>query len=87
VSTKVQEQDGTSLDSQEAACVRHVEGLGYRVGRVTREVYSGVELWDRPHLSRDRQDLKAGKFAALVCYSVDRLSRDPIHLALIAQEC
>lgn len=28
VSTKGQEEDGTSLDSQEAACMRHAEALG-----------------------------------------------------------
>lgn len=57
------------------------------MGRVTLETYSGVELWDRPHLSRDRADLKTGQFVALICYSTDRLSRDPIHLAIIAEEC
>jgi site-specific DNA recombinase len=87
VSTKGQEQDGTSLDSQEAACVREVHVLGYAVGRVTKEIYSGAELWDRPLLARDRADLKAGQFQALVTYSTDRLSRDPIHLAIIAEEC
>lgn len=87
VSTKNQEEDGTSLDSQEAACVAHATALGYTIGRITREVYSGAELWDRPLLSRDRNDLKSGQFAALVCYSTDRLSRDPIHLAIIADEC
>jgi site-specific DNA recombinase len=87
VSTKGQEEEGTSLDSQESACVQHVESLGYSVGRVTREVYTGSELWDRPKLSRDRADIKAGRFAALVFYSLERLSRDPIHIALIAEEC
>ena len=87
VSTKGQEQDGTSLDSQEVAGVRHAEELGFRVGRVTREIFSGAELWDRPLLARDRADLKAGRFAALISYSTDRLSRDPIHLSLIAEEC
>lgn len=87
VSTRLQEEEGTSLDSQEAACVTHAKSLGYSIGRVTREVYTGAELWDRPKLSHDRADIKAGLFAALVFYSLDRLSRDPIHLALIAEEC
>jgi site-specific DNA recombinase len=87
VSTKGQEQDGTSLDSQEAACVAHAQAQGYTVDRITREVYSGSELWDRPLLARDRADLKFGKFAALVSYATDRLARDPIHLAIIADEC
>lgn len=87
VSTKGQEENGTSLDSQERECVAHATALGFTVGRITHEVYSGAELWDRPKLSRDRTDLKAGRFAALVCYATDRLSRDPIHLAILAEEC
>jgi site-specific DNA recombinase len=87
VSGKGQEQHGTSLDSQEREGVAHAAALGYSVGRVTREVYSGAELWDRPKLNQDRADLKSGQFAALICYSTDRLSRDPIHLAILAEEC
>jgi site-specific DNA recombinase len=86
VSTKSQE-DGTSLDSQAAGCIKHAESLGYKVGKVTREVFSGAELWDRPQLARDREDLKSGKYRALICHSTDRLARDPIHLSIIAQEC
>ncbi len=86
VSTKGQE-DGTSLESQADACVRHAESLGYVVDHVTRETYSGAELWDRPKLAQDRADIKASKVQALVVYATDRLSRDPIHLAIIAEEC
>jgi site-specific DNA recombinase len=57
------------------------------VGYVIREVYTGAELWDRRKLSQVRADLKSGQFAALICYSTDRLSRDPIHLAILAEEC
>ena len=86
VSTTDQAVEGTSLDSQEALNVAHAERLGYAVGRITREVYSGAELWDRPKLSQDRTDLKAGHFAAVIFYATDRLSRDPIHLAILAEE-
>lgn len=86
VSTKGQEE-GTSLDSQARACIKHAESLGYGVLRVTKEVFSGAELWDRPQLARDRTEMKAGKVQALICYSTDRLSRNPIHLSIIAEEC
>ncbi len=62
VSTQKQEEEGTSLDSQAAACIAHAEKLGYQIGRVTKEVYSGAELFDRPLLSRDRADIRAGMF-------------------------
>lgn len=84
VSTKGQEE-GTSLESQEAACLAHAEKLGYTVGRITREVYSGAELHDRLLLARDRHDLR--DFDALICYAIDRLSRDTNHLAVIVYEC
>jgi site-specific DNA recombinase len=87
VSTTRQAEEGMSLESQAEACVRLAESRGYAVARVTKEVYSGAELWDRPQLARDRADIKAGAFAALFVHATDRLSRDPVHLALIAQEC
>jgi site-specific DNA recombinase len=87
VSTKNQETEGTSLESQAEACAKHAESLGYSIARITKEVYSGAELWDRPQLARDRSELKAKQFQALVCYSTDRLSRDPIHLFILAEEC
>jgi DNA invertase Pin-like site-specific DNA recombinase len=87
VSTRNQEESGTSFDSQEELCRRRAEELGYTIGRVTREVYSGATLWDRPLLARDRVDIRLGRFQALIAHSADRLSRDPVHLALIAEEC
>jgi site-specific DNA recombinase len=86
VSTKGQE-DGTSLETQAEACIEHAEKLGYTIGRVTTEVFSGAKLWDRTKLAQDRADIKAGKFQALICYAIDRLSRDVAHLAIIMEEC
>src|SRR5688500_18187275 len=87
VSTTKQEYKGTSLDSQATSCLSHSRSLGYAVGRVTKEVYSGAELFDRPLLARDREDIRAGQFQALIVYAIDRLSRDVAHLAIIADEC
>ncbi len=64
VSTHKQEVGGTGLDSQVAACVAVAERFGYKVERITREVYSGAELFDRPRLARDRADIRDG---ALSC--------------------
>jgi site-specific DNA recombinase len=86
VSTKGQE-DGLSLESQQVSCVTHAESLGYTVENITLEVYTGSELWDRPMLARDRADIAAGRYAALVAHAIDRLSRNPLHLMLIAEEC
>ncbi|HYX71750.1 MAG TPA: recombinase family protein, partial [Nitrososphaera sp.] len=86
VSTVKQEEEGTSLDSQAAACIEHAEKLGYFVARITKEVFSGAELFDRPLLSRDRADIRAGRFDAVVVYAIDRLSRDVAHLAILSEE-
>lgn len=87
VSTQKQEDEGTSLDSQAAACIAHAEKLGYTVARVTKEVYSGAELFDRPKLALDRADIRARKFSAVVVYAIDRLSRNVAHLAILSEEC
>jgi site-specific DNA recombinase len=86
VSTQKQEDEGTSLDSQASACVEYAEKLGYNVARVTKEVYSGAELFDRPLLSRDRADIRARAFHAVIVYAIDRLSRDIAHLAILSDE-
>lgn len=86
VSTSKQEEKGTSLDSQVDACIAHAKRLGYTVGRVTKEVFSGAELFDRPLLSRDRADIRGGMFQAVVTYAIDRLSRDVAHLAIVSDE-
>jgi site-specific DNA recombinase len=80
-------QENTSLESQEAACVKHAEALGYQVGCTIKEAYTGAELWDRPKLSEVRADIRTGRYGALIVYSTDRLSRDPVHLAIIADDC
>ena len=78
--------EGTSLDSQVSACIAHAEKLGYQVGHITKEVYSGAELFDRPLLSRDRADIRARAFQAVIVYAIDRLSRDIAHLAILSDE-
>jgi DNA invertase Pin-like site-specific DNA recombinase len=86
VSTKALAQ-GTSLDSQKSLCIAHAERLGYEIARVTQEVYTGAELFERPKLSTDRADMRNGKFKALVAYSVDRLTRSEAHLSILSSEC
>lgn len=88
VSTRSQDgDDKTSLATQEAACRTHALALGYRVSKVTREVFSGADLWDRPELSRDRAAIRAGEYQALIVYAMDRVSREQDAQGLIACEC
>lgn len=79
----------TTLDTQTAACKRAAQSNGYTCNAESTyaERYTGAEMWDRPVLSEVRRRIKAREFAALYVYSTDRLARDPIHLALILEEC
>src|SRR5689334_5079800 len=88
VSGRVQEQEGTSLDTQEAACRTYSERQGIHVEthHIYREVHSGAELWERPALTSLLTAMRAGEFDVIVAYAVDRLSREQHHLGLIVSE-
>ena len=87
VSTEDQEREGTSLESQKEACLKYAVEQGYEAqdAYITEEVYSGLTL-DRPKLTQLRQWVKDKETDAVVAYSTDRLSRDPVHLLLLADE-
>ena len=82
-----QQEDGTSLDTQELHCRLEAEKLGYEVDPelVGRESWTGADL-DRPVLSRLRSAARAGALDAFIVYSPDRLSRDPLHLMILLNE-
>src|SRR5436190_5766943 len=88
VSTVGQEQDGTSLETQESACRRHADSCGYAVddADVYREVHTGTELWERRELHRLRDAVRRREVDVLVVYAIDRLSRDPVHLGVVLSE-
>lgn len=88
VSTGAQEAEGTSLASQEAACRRYASEHGYTVAEahVYREVHTGAELWERPHLAALREVVRRKEIGAVIIYALDRLSRKQAHVAIIADE-
>lgn len=88
VSTPNQEEEGTSLDSQVEAMVAFIEQNEYEAPQdlIFREVWSGTTL-ERPALEEVRQLARTRNFDALIAYATDRLARNPIHLAIIAEEC
>src|SRR5215212_10420337 len=85
VSTERQEDEGSSLATQEAACRRFALDQGGSVNdrHIYRETFSGAELWERPKLSQMREAVRRNEVDAVVCYAIDRLSRDPVHLGVI----
>ena len=84
VSTSGQAENGTSLESQRQACLNLASERGYEVPPeyVFMEDWSGADL-DRPKLERARELVRGTLAQALICYSVDRLARDPIHVGIV----
>ena len=88
VSTAGQEEDGTSLETQEAACRRYAAEHGYIVdeAHVYREIHTGTELWERRVLQRAREAVRGREVEAVIAYAIDRLARDPVHLGVVISE-
>jgi site-specific DNA recombinase len=83
VSTDAQERDGTSLDTQERACLEHAKG--WQVVQSIRDTASGYSL-DRPGVERLRQLLRQGSVDVVVAYAVDGLSRNQNHIGVLFDE-
>ena len=83
----VAQADGTSLDTQTAEMARLAKETGHSIGPgdVLREIASGVSL-DRLQLNKLRRMAAAGELDALFVYSLDRLSRDLVHLLTLMRE-
>lgn len=86
VSSTKQEEKGTSLESQAAACIEYAKTNGYEVAEVVKEVYSGAYLLDRPKLNEQREKIKQGIYDAVIVYDIDRLSRNVAHFSIISDE-
>jgi site-specific DNA recombinase len=79
VSSTAQE-DGYSLNTQEAACRLWAKERGLTVASVAREVWSGADR-HRPELDAVLGRLSAGD--TLLCYALDRLSRSQVDTAIL----
>jgi len=87
VSTEDQEREGTSLQSQLETCLRKAQELGYQVPEefIILETYSGLTL-DRPKLPQIRQWVRDKEVEAVIAYTLDRISRDPVHFIILQEE-
>ncbi len=88
VSSASQEEDGTSLVTQEGRCRTYASEQFYEVdeSHVYREVHTGTELWERPQLTRLREAVRRREVGVVIAYAIDRLSRDPVHLGVVLSE-
>src|SRR3954452_23525026 len=85
VSTDAQEKDGTSLDTQERACLDFARQQGWRVVETIRDAASGFSL-DRPGIERVRRLLRGGAADVVLAYAVDRLARNQNHIGVLVDE-
>ena len=82
-----QQEDGTSLDTQIAACLALAEERGLQVEQphIFREQASGADQ-ERLLLAQVRRLARLGVVKAVIVHSPDRLSRDPLHLMVMTEE-
>ena len=85
VSTDDQE-DNTSLDTQEAEARQYCKERGFIVGEVHKEIYSGYKYRERKKLDYMRQRYSDGKIQGVVVRTLDRLSRSQSHIAILLEE-
>lgn len=74
VSTDAQERDGTSLDTQERACLDYARAAGWTVVDLVRDAASGFSL-ERPGIEAIRAAMRSKTCDVVLAYAVDRLSR------------
>jgi site-specific DNA recombinase len=86
VSTDMQAEQGYSLGAQITDCTAKAKELG---GTIIKEYvddgYSGAYL-ERPALQDMREAIRSKMFQVVVCYDVDRLSRNLSHQLLVTEE-
>ncbi|MBA2451955.1 MAG: recombinase family protein [Chloroflexia bacterium] len=86
VSTTNQEEEGTSLSTQEERCRAFAAARDYGVIEVFSDVHTGAQYRDRPGLSALRDLVRARGADVVICYAIDRLSRNQAHLYIIAED-
>src|SRR5215217_7713228 len=88
VSSTRQEEDGTSLETQEAACRQYAAAQGWAVAEahVYQETHKRWLLHERPQLTNVRDAAKNGAFDVVLCYCVDRLSSQDAHIYILDEE-
>jgi site-specific DNA recombinase len=86
VSDHSQEMEGDSLESQEKAIRRFAASKGWIVIEVVHEVFSGYYLRERKELAKVRERVRAKEVQVVIVNSLDRLSREAIHQAVLLNE-
>src|SRR4051812_36434053 len=78
-------RNGTSLDTQERACLDFARQHGWRAIEAIRDTASGYTL-DRPSMERIRRLIRDVAADVLLSLAVDRLARNQIRLPVLLDE-
>lgn len=81
------QKEGASLETQAAAIRRYCEDRGWILLDIVEEVYSGEYLFERKQLgTRVRALVRSGKIHVVIVNSLDRLTRNQVHQAVLLYE-
>jgi site-specific DNA recombinase len=80
------QEDNYSLPTQETACRDFAAKRGWQIVAVYSDVHTRTELWERQQLTALRDAVRRRDVDALICYAIDRLSGDPVHLGVVLSE-
>src|SRR5437764_5329903 len=87
VSDRKQEEEGQSLETQDKAIRQYATKQGWILLDVVKEVFSGYYLRERVKLTQHiREAVRAHSVHVVIVNSLDRLSREPIHQAVLLNE-
>jgi len=82
-STEDSSRQVLSLDSQEREMIRLADSLGLDIVKTFRESKSAKKPDNRPQFSELINLIKRGQIDGIICWKIDRLSRNPIDSATI----
>ncbi|CAN5521637.1 hypothetical protein BH23CHL2_BH23CHL2_07770 [soil metagenome] len=86
VSTGGQELDGSSLGTQLAACRAYASERGFSIMGEFTDTHTGSEYREREGLTGLRSMVRAGAADVVVCYALDRFSRNQAHVCILDEE-
>lgn len=88
VSTDKQEEKGSSLETQEADCIKRCQAKGYMIVThlIIKEVFTGTLYRERELLTKLRKAASNHEIDVVVFHAYDRLSRESVHLGVLMDE-
>jgi site-specific DNA recombinase len=86
VSTVSQKEEGSSLETQAAACRAYAAERGWHVVGVYGEVHTADELFERAVLGRVREAVRNREVDVVLAHALDRLTRNQAHLGVLVSE-